>query len=357
MTKIDQLYKEWQTFQPLNEKLERDINQQFMVDFNYNSNHLEGNTLTYGQTKLLLLFGDTIGNASIQDYEEMKAHNVGLELMKVEAKDRERMLSEHFIRVLNQTILVRDFYKTSRDGDYRYKINVGVYKTRPNSVITPTGEIFDYASQEETPSLMGDLVEWYRNEEQQGKLKVEELAALFHYRYIRIHPFEDGNGRIARLLVNYILFRHNYPMLVIRSDDRNNYLKALRQCDLLTGKITSVGAHATLQQTKPLVDYISVILENKLTALIQLAKGEISEFIEAKDDEKSGQKKVVRKSGQKKWSEVLELITENPKITRIELSEKLGINPSAIQRHIQKLKRDGLIERIGGDKGGYWKIM
>ena len=261
-----------------------------MIDFNYNSNHLEGNTLSYGQTKLLLLFGDTIGNASMQDYEEMKAHNVGLELMKAEAKDRDRMLSEHFIRVLNQTILVRDFYKTSRDGDYRYKINVGVYKTRPNSVITPTGEIFDYASPEETPSLMSDLIEWYRNEEKRGKLKVEELAALFHYRYIRIHPFEDGNGRIARLLVNYILFRHYYPMLVIRSDDRNNYLKALRQCDLHTGKIASDGARATLQQTKPLVDYMSAILENKLASVIQLAKGEISEFIEAKDDEKSAQK-------------------------------------------------------------------
>jgi len=146
-------------------------------------------------------------------------------------------------------------------------------------------------------------------------------------------------------------------MLVIRTDDRNNYLKVLHQCDLLTRKITSDGAHATLQQAKPLVDYISTILENKLTALIQLAKGEISEFIEAKDDEKSGQKKVVRKSGQKKWSEVLELIKENPKITRGELSDKLEINPSAIQRHIQKLKTEGLIERIGGDKGGYWKIM
>ena len=51
-------------------KLERDINQQFMIDFNYNSNHLEGNTLSYGQTKLLLLFGDTTGNVSMQDYEE-----------------------------------------------------------------------------------------------------------------------------------------------------------------------------------------------------------------------------------------------------------------------------------------------
>ncbi|MCL1969778.1 MAG: Fic family protein [Bacteroidetes bacterium] len=357
MNKIQQLYQEWQALQPLNEKLERDINQQFMIDFNYNSNHLEGNTLTYGQTKLLLLFGDTIGNASIQDYEEMKAHNVGLEFMKAEAKDKNRMLSEHFIRALNQTILVRDFYKTSRDGAYRYKINVGVYKTRPNSVITPTGEVFDYASPEETPSLMGDLVEWYRNEEQNGKLKVEELAALFHYRYIRIHPFDDGNGRIARLLVNYIFLRHNYPMLVIRADDRQNYLKVLHQCDLLTGKTPYNGVHATLKQTKPLVDYISAVLENKLTALIKLAKGEISELIEAIDDEESGQKKVIRKSGRKRWSEVLELIKENQKITRSELSDKLGINPSAIQRHIQKLKTEGIIERIGGDKGGYWKII
>jgi Fic family protein len=352
MNNIEKLLKEWQSLQPLKPELQRGINQQFMVDFNYNSNHLEGNTLTYGQTKLLLLFGDTIGNASIQDYEEMKAHNVGLELMKVEATDKDRMLSENFIRELNHTILVRDFYKTSKNGDFRYKINVGIYKTRPNSVITPTGELFDYASPEETPALMSDLVAWYRDEEQRGKLKAEELAALFHYRYIRIHPFEDGNGRIARLLVNYILLRNNYPMLVIRTDDRQNYLKTLHQCDLLTGKIPYDGAHATLQQAKPLTGYISAIVENKLTTLIQLAKGEIKEFIEAMDEEK-----VVRKSGQKKWSETLDLIKENPSITRKELSEKLGINPSAVQKHIQKLKSDGFIERIGGDKGGYWKIL
>jgi DNA-binding transcriptional ArsR family regulator len=145
-------------------------------------------------------------------------------------------------------------------------------------------------------------------------------------------------------------------MLVIRTDDRQNYLKVLHQCDLLTGKIPYDGAHATLKQAKPLVDYISAILENKLTGLIQLAKGEILELIESKDDEKSGQKKVARKSGQKKRSEILELIKENPKITRTELSNKLGINPSAIQRHIQRLKAEGVIERIGGDKGGYWKI-
>ncbi len=72
---------------------------------------------------------------------------------------------------------------------------------------------------------------------------------------------------------------------------------------------------------------------------------------------KGGQKRVVRKGGQKRWSEILELIKLNPKITRSELVEKLGINPSAVQKHISKLKNENRIVRIGGDKGGHWKVI
>ncbi len=352
MNRIPQLYKEWQSLQPLSEKKERDIRQQFLVDFNYNSNHLEGNTLTYGQTKLLLLFGDTMGNAKMQDYEEMKAHNIGLEWMKSIAQDKNRLLSEMFIRELNKIILVRDFYKTSHDGDYRYEIKVGVYKTRPNSVITSTGEMFDYASPEETPQLMNDLVQWYRSEEQSGKMKVEELAALFHYRYIRIHPFEDGNGRIARLLVNYILLRHNYPMIVIRTDDRDNYLDALHQCDLLTGKIPYDGANAALEQIKPLVDYISGILETKLATLIKFVKDEIPDFVEAKDPVNDPVDDPVKRFEK----EILSLIGENPHISYDKLAEKTSRSRATIRRIIKQLKEENRIERIGSDKTGYWKI-
>ena len=367
---IEKLYNEWRSIQPIDETLQKRMDRQFMIDFNYNSNHLEGNTLTYGQTKLLLLFGDTIGNASMQDYEEMKAHNVGFQQMKIEALDKNRPLSESFIRELNRIILVRDYYKTSHDGSYRYKIHVGTYKTRPNSVITPIGEIFDYASPEETPSMMADLVRWYNDEERKGKLSVTELAALFHYRYIRIHPFEDGNGRIARLIMNYIFYRHGYPMIVVRTEDRKNYLKALQQSDSLTGQISFDGANATLVQAKPLIDYIANIVENKLTTVLKWANGDISDLIKAENvvekgadnqmqsatKTKDAAKNVVEKMSEKRRKIILQFIRENNVISANEIAKILSVNPRTIQRDIEKLKNDGIVERIGGDRGGYWKI-
>ena len=258
MKTIETLYKEWKELQPLSPDKQKRLEQQFMLDFNYNSNHIEGNRLTYEQTKLLLLFGETSGNAKFRDYEEMKAHNAGLQFVKGEAKDMERPLTEKFIRGLNRIILVEDFYKTQRVGDVSipYKVHVGVYKTRPNSVITATGDSFDYASPEETPALMTDLVAWYNAEESKGELPPIQLATLLHYRYIRIHPFEDGNGRIARLLVNYVLFRHGYPMITVPTNSKETYLNVLHECDIAVGPIPSDGANATLEEVEPFLEYM-----------------------------------------------------------------------------------------------------
>lgn len=350
------------------------MDQQFMFDFNYNSNHLEGNTLTYGQTKLLLLFGKTEGEALMRDYEEMKAHNVGLEMMKREALDKVRPLSEIFIRELNHTILAGDFYKLSRNGEYRYKIHAGVYKTRPNSVITPTGEIFDYASPEETPALMSDLVRWYNEEERKSKLLPIELATLFHYRYIRIHPFEDGNGRISRLLVNYILYRHGYPMIVIPTTDRNNYLGVLSKCDKVTGSIPFDGANASKEQIQPFIDYIANFVEKKLSLVISFAKGEISKFSESDviDDvpEKTSDNQELlykRKSSvpdnvpdndiSKRHKIIVNFIKMNNKASATEIAYMLKVNSKTIKRDFQQLKKKGIIERMGGERGGYWKII
>ena len=277
MNKIESLYKEWQSLQPLKEQDQNRLDQKFMLEFNYNSNHIEGNTLTYGQTEMLLMFGKVVDDANMKDLEEMKASNVGLKMVKEAALDKEQPLTEYFIRTLHQTLLREDYtvYRQLPDGtNTSYVVHAGQYKTRPNSVITATGERFEYASPEETPALMTDLLQWYNQAETEGAMSPIELASLFHYRYIRIHPFEDGNGRISRLIVNYILYRHGYPMIVVKSSDKNNYLTALNRCDVAIGPIPSDGAHAELSQIKPFVEYLSRCLENALNISIRGAKGE-----------------------------------------------------------------------------------
>lgn len=277
MNRIENLYKEWMSLQPITSDVQNKIDQKFMLEFNYNSNHIEGNTLTYGQTELLLMFGKVDGDAKMHDLEEMKAHNVGLKMMQEEAQATDRPLTEYFIRELHRTLLREDYtvQKELPDGSITtYTVHAGQYKTRPNSVKTVTGEIFEYASPEETPALMSDLVGWYNSTVESGELSALELASLFHYRYIRIHPFEDGNGRIARLLVNFILLRAGYPMIIVRSDDKDKYLSALNRSDIVVGLTPSEGAHAELEQIQPFVEYMKGCLERALKIRIKAAKGE-----------------------------------------------------------------------------------
>lgn len=284
MDKLQNLYSTWQSLQPLPEEVSNRLKQKFMLEFNYNSNHIEGNTLTYGQTELLLLFDKVAEAAEMKDLEDMKAHNVGLKMMVEEASNPDRQLSENFIRQLHHTLLREDYnvYRKNENGVITsYTVHAGQYKTRPNSVITATGERFEYASPEETPALMHDLIEWYKEEELKKELTPIQLATVFHYRYIRIHPFEDGNGRIARLLVNYILRRHNYPMIVVKTKNKQHYLNALNQCDIAVGMIPPVGAHAEIEQLTPFVDYMENCLISALNTCIKAAKGE---SIEEDDD-------------------------------------------------------------------------
>ncbi len=277
MNKIETLFKEWQALQPVKEEYQQRLDQKFMLEFNFNSNHIEGNTLTYGQTEMLLMFGKVVDEANMKDLEEMKASNVGLKMVKEAALDKGQPLTEYFIRTLHKTLLREDYtvYRQLPEGaTTSYVVHAGQYKTRPNSVITATGERFEYATPEETPALMTDLIQWYNQAEAEGTMTPIELASLFHYRYIRIHPFEDGNGRISRLMVNYILYRNGYPMIVVKSKDKNNYLTALNKCDVVVGPVPSDGAHAELLQITPFVEYTSKCLVRSLEISIKGAKGE-----------------------------------------------------------------------------------
>ena len=303
----------WQDLQPLSEKERDRLSRRFTVDFNYNSNHIEGNTLTYGQTEILLLFGKVIGEADVRDVQEMTASNVGLRMMFEEASVKEVPLTQNFICTLHKTLLREDYtvYRELPGGvKTSYVIHAGQYKTRPNSVITRYGDRFEYASPEETPALMTDLVQWYNEEDQKGLMSPIEIATLFHYRYIRIHPFEDGNGRVSRLIVNYILHRHGYPMIVVKSSDKTNYLVALNRCDMVVGRIPADGAHASLEQIAPFVEYMSNCLERALTISVKAAKGE---SIEEEDDFEK-QLKIIERNAKKEIPQDAHIVTPQDKI-------------------------------------------
>jgi len=340
----------WRGLQPLSEKDRERLSRRFTVDFNYNSNHLEGNTLTYGQTEILLLFGKVIGEADVRDVQEMTASNVGLKMMTEEAAVKQMPLTQNFIRTLHKTLLREDYtvHRNLPDGQQTsYVIHAGQYKTRPNSVITRCGDRFEYASPAETPGLMTDLVDWYNAAEQEGKLSPVELAALFHYRYIRIHPFEDGNGRIARLLVNFILTRHDYPMIVVRSRNKSEYIEALHRADIEVGPVPSDGAHADIRDIRPFLKYFNELVATEVYNDVL--------FVSERDENiwwYDGERIAFRTPN---YSKILNAMRTEPTLTLADMKAITAISVTAIQKLLDQLIHKKYVER--GEKEGSWRVF
>lgn len=233
--KVELLKAQLEKLLPLKPHDEQRLWKKFRLEWNFNSNHMEGNTLTYGHTELLLFFDKVSGDYTGREIEEMKAHDVAIKMVMELAKDKERDLTENFIRELNQIILVRPFWKEAETPDgqmTRREITPGEYKRYPNSVRLENGEMFNYAMPEETPAMMGDLMNFYTSSVADSSIHPLWLAAMMHYKFVRIHPFDDGNGRVARLLMNYILLKNGYPSVIIKDSGKKDYLMALNKADI-----------------------------------------------------------------------------------------------------------------------------
>ena len=262
LQKVTELKAELDSYRPLDKDQEAAIMQKLRLDWNFHSNHLEGNTLSYGETKALILFGITAAGKPLKDHFEITGHDEAIKWVEEVVKE-ERPLTENFIRQIHKLILKEPYEVQGKTADGKpqsKKVKIGEYKTTPNHVETITGEIFRFATPEETPAKMTDLIDWYRNKKEDPELHPLLLAAEFHYKFIRIHPFDDGNGRTARILMNFILMQNSYPPVIVKTDDKQNYFAALRQAD--AGSIT------------PFIEYIGKNLEVSLDLMIRGAKGE-----------------------------------------------------------------------------------
>ncbi|HNU06564.1 MAG TPA: Fic family protein [Pyrinomonadaceae bacterium] len=257
-----QLKSELDAFRPLDPEAEARIMQKFRLDWNYHSNNLEGNTLTYGETKALILFGVTAQGKPLRDHFEITGHNEAINWV-LDLVKSETPLTEKFIRELHTLVLKEDSFKEAQTADgqpTRRRIVVGKYKIQPNHVVTVTGETFYFATPEETPAKMKELVDWFREQRERPDVDPIALAAVFHYKFILIHPFDDGNGRVARILMNFILMQFGYPPVIIKTDDNENYFSVLRLAD--AGEL------------QPFVDYVAQNLIRSLELMIRGANGE-----------------------------------------------------------------------------------
>lgn len=261
LQEVDALKKQIDDMRPLPEDVEGRVMQKLRLDWNYHSNAIEGNRLSYGETVAFLMEEIMAKGKPLKDHLDIRGHNKAINFLLSVVKDS-RPISETDIRNLHEIILVEpyDTRATTPEGIKTTKrITLGEYKTSSNHVKTATGEIHYYATPEETPAKMQELMEWYREISKSSEIHPIIIAALFHHKFVAIHPFDDGNGRLSRILMNLILMQNGYPPVVIKMDDRQNYYSLLSRAD-----------HGDIW---PFIEYIVDSVRPSLQLYLKAAKG------------------------------------------------------------------------------------
>ena len=207
------------------------IYQKLRFEWTYHSNAIEGSTLTLGETIFFLNEGLTVEGKPFKDFLDAKNHSEAIELI-FDFISNKREISEGFIKEINALLLSGVTHSMALDqfGNKVKKIvNAGQYKKLPNSVIEPTGNIHYYISPEQVPTEMNYLFNWIKNNI--DKIDPIILGAISHYNMVRIHPFDDGNGRGARILMNLIFMKKSFPPAIVKNENRRKYLEALKEAD------------------------------------------------------------------------------------------------------------------------------
>lgn len=214
--RIEEKLEKINSLRPLPPPAVKKLQEQFKIEMTYNSNGIEGNSLTLKETFLVINEGITVKGKPLKDHLEAKDHYEALEyLSDLVEKGKRHTISERFVRNLHQLIM----QKTDKEwaGKYRNSnVKIGGADHVPPDAIEVVGK-------------MDDLIKWLANSRK--KLHIIELTTLFHHKLVYIHPFFDGNGRTARLAMNLLLMQQGFPLAIILKNDRKKYYRVLDQAD------------------------------------------------------------------------------------------------------------------------------
>lgn len=198
---------------PLPKEVLLKLREQMLIEETYNSNAIEGNTLTLKETRLVLETGITIAGKSLREHFEVTNHRDAIIFLEGLVKNKK--IKENDILAIHSIIskeIEKEFAGRYRRGQVRI---LGTRYLPPNYL--------------RVPQLMEGLIRWINGNPE--KIHLIELAALAHYKLAAIHPFYDGNGRTARLLMNLILMQHGWPSAIVPFNERKRYFNSLEKAD------------------------------------------------------------------------------------------------------------------------------
>ena len=237
---LDENKQKLDSKRPLPKETLKSLEENFKLEWTYNSNAIEGNTLTLKETKVVLE-GITIGGKTMREHLEAINHKESIDFLEDLVQDNNE-LSEIDIKNIHAIVL------KGIDNE-----NAGRYRTA-NVIISGASHIPPDAII--VSESMEKLI--YRYDEWKEKYHPIIVAALLHAEFVKIHPFIDGNGRTARLLMNFEVMKNGYPPIIIKNEERHKYYDAL-DVGALTGDYTDFVKMVTKQAEEMIDLYLKII--------------------------------------------------------------------------------------------------
>jgi len=259
--RIERKLKTINSFRPLPVPAIRKLQERFRIEMAYNSNAIEGNSLTLKETNLVINEGITVKGKPLKDHLEAKNHKEALDyLYDLVGAQKALRFSEVLIRSFHQIVM--------GDTDKEW---AGKYR---NSLVAIGGTDYKPPEAIDISALMARLTVWFKENEK--RINPIESAALVHYKIAAIHPFFDGNGRTARLIMNVILMNAGYPLTIILKNDRKKYYDTLSKAD--KGDLAPFVNFVARAVERSLDIYIDILTpmgkkKEKLILLGQLSRG------------------------------------------------------------------------------------
>lgn len=223
---------------PISPTVLQRLKERIAIEWTYNSNAIEGSSLTLKETQLALEHGLTVKGKPLREHLEAINHKEAIDYVEELVRGKKPVGAE-VVREVHRLILTK--IDDENAGRYR-DVNVRI-----------TGSTHLPPDSQKVPRLMREFDQWLKLESK--KLNPVEYAALAHFKLVDIHPFVDGNGRTARLLMNLILMRDDFPPTVILNSERGKYYDVLE------------AAHR--RDDKPFVDFVGRSLERSLVVWLQ----------------------------------------------------------------------------------------